>query len=70
MQKAMCNDAACDEKKGNGLMCVVGGLVAGVAVSAVSAVLMNNNKKALQKKAGKVADAMENLFDSAKDMFQ
>ena len=32
--------------------------------------MMNNSKKTLQKKAGKVADAMEDLFDSAKDMFQ
>ena len=38
--------------------------------SAVSVVMMNNSKKTLQKKAGKVADAMEDLFDSAKDMFQ
>ena len=32
--------------------------------------LMSNNKKTLQKKAGKVAEAMEDLLDSAKDMFQ
>ena len=69
MQKAMCN-GTCDEKKGGGLKCILGGLAAGVAVSAVGVVMMNNNKKTLQKKAGRVADAMESLFDSAKDMFQ
>lgn len=68
MQKKMCGESC--EKKGGGLKCVIGGMAAGIAVSAVSAVLMNNNKRALQKKAGKVADAMENLFDTAKDMFQ
>lgn len=69
MQKAMCN-GTCNEKKGGALKGLIGGLMAGVAVSAVGVVMMNNNKKALQKKAGKVADAMEDLFDSAKDMFQ
>ena len=69
MQKAM-NSGTCTGKKGGGLKCVLGGLAAGIAVSAVGVVMMNNNKKALQKKAGKVADAMEDLFDSAKDMFQ
>ena len=69
MQKAMCN-GTCSEKKGGGFKCVLGGVAAGIAVSAVSAVLMNNSKKSLQKKAAKVADAMEGLFDSAKEMFQ
>lgn len=70
MQKTMCNNGNCADKKGGSLKCILGGLAAGVAVSAVGVVMMNNNKKALQKKAGKVADAMEDLFDSAKDMFQ
>lgn len=69
MQKEMCN-GSCSEKKSGALKCVLGGLAAGVAVSAVGVVMMNNSKKTLQKKAGKVADAMESLFDSAKDMFQ
>ena len=69
MQKSM-SSGACAEKKGGGLKCVLGGMAAGIAVSAVSAVLMNNNKRTLEKKAGKVADAMESLLDSAKDMFQ
>ena len=69
MQKEMSN-GTCTGKKCSGLKCVLGGLAAGVAVSAAGVVMMNNNKKTLQKKAGKVADAMESLFDSAKDMFQ
>ena len=69
MQKSKGNNC-CNEKKGGHLKCILGGLAAGVAVSAVSAVLMNNSKRTLQKKAGKVADAMEELFNSTKEMFQ
>ena len=68
MKKEMCS-SGCNEKKGGALKCILGGLAAGVAVSAVGVVMMNNSKKTLQKKAGKVADAMEDLFDSAKEMF-
>ena len=60
----------CSEHKGGGLKCLIGGVAAGVAVSMVGVVLMNNSKRTLQKKAGKVADAMESLVDSAKSMFQ
>ncbi|MBQ3265710.1 MAG: hypothetical protein IJH07_08025 [Ruminococcus sp.] len=69
MQKAMCNSSDC-KKKGGSLKCILGGLAAGIAVSAVGVVMMNNSTKTLQKKAGKVADAMEDLLNSAKDMFQ
>ena len=69
MQKSKCN-SSCNEKKGGSLKCILGGLAAGIAVSAVSAMLMNNSKRALQKKAGKVADAMEDLFNSTKEMVQ
>jgi len=58
------------DKKSGVLKCILGGMAAGIAVSAVGVVMMNNNQKTLQKKAGKVADAMEDLLDSAKDMFQ
>ena len=68
MQKEMCS-GSCNENKGGSLKCILGGAAAGIAVTAVGMVLMNNNKKTLQKKAGKVADAMESLFDSAKHMF-
>lgn len=64
----MCNDKC--NKKGGHLKCIIGGIAAGIAVSAVGVVMMNNSKRSLQKKANKVADAMENLLDSAKGMFQ
>lgn len=70
MPKTMCTNGNCADKKSGVVKGILGGLAAGVAVSAVSVVMMNNSKKTLQKKAGKVADAMEDLFDSAKDMFQ
>ena len=50
MQKAMSNDAPA-EKKGGVLKGVLGGVAAGIAVSAVSVVMMNNSKKTLQKKS-------------------
>ena len=66
----MMNSEKCASKKGSGLKCVLGGLAAGVAVGMVGKVLMDNNTRTLQKKAGKVADAMENLANSAMDMFK
>lgn len=65
----MCNEK-CSEKKGGTLKCVLGGMLAGAAVSAVTICLMSNNKRTLQKKANQVAKSMEDLIDSAKDMFQ
>lgn len=65
----MCKDK-CEKNKGGALKCLLGGMIAGAAVSAVGIFLMTNSKRALQKKAGKVAQAMENLADSAKDMFK
>ena len=70
MSKAMCSSGDCKEQKGGSLLCILGGMLAGAAVSAGAICLMSNNKKTLQKKAGKVAEAMEDLLDSAKDMFQ
>ena len=70
MAKAMCSSGDCKEKKGGSLKCILGGMLAGAAVSAGAICLMSNNKKMLQKKANKVAQAMEELLDSAKDMFQ
>jgi len=58
------------QKNGGAVKCLLAGMGAGVAVGVVGKVLMDNNKRTLQKKAGKVADAMESLIDSAKDMFQ
>ena len=58
------------QKKGGAVKYLLAGMGAGAAVGVVGKVLMDNNKRTLQKKAGKVADAMENLIDSAKDIFQ
>ena len=58
------------KKKGSGAKLLIGGLLAGTAVGAAGVFIMNSDKRDLQKKAGKVADAMENLADSAKNMFQ
>lgn len=67
----MCTDKDKNcEKKGGSLKCIIGGVLAGVAVGMVGKVLMDNNKKTLQKKASKVADAMENLLNTAMEMFK
>ena len=66
----MMNSEKCASKKGGSLKCVLGGLAAGVAVGMVGKVLMDNNTRTLQKKAGKVADAMENLANSTMNMFK
>lgn len=66
----MMNSEKCASKKGGGFKCVLGGLAAGVAVGMVGKVLMDNNARTLQKKAGKVADAMENLANSTMNMFK
>lgn len=66
----MNTNKACEKKKGGGIWCVLGGMLAGAAVSAVGIALMQNNKRTLQKKADKVADALGDLVDSAKEMFQ
>lgn len=66
MNKSM----SCEKKKGGSLWCIIGGMLAGAAVSLIGVAMMQNNKKTLQKKADKVADALGDLVDSAKDMFQ
>lgn len=60
----------CSEKKGGSVKCVLLGIGAGVAFGVAGKVLMDNNKRTLKKKAGKVVSAMENLAESAKDMFK
>ena len=66
----MNKNMSCEKKKGGSLWCIIGGMLAGAAVSLVGVAMMQNNKKTLQKKADKVADALGDLVDSAKDMFQ
>ena len=64
------NSQNSSQKNCGAVKCLLAGMGAGVAVGVVGKVLMDNNKRTLKKKAGKVADAMESLIDSAKDMFQ
>lgn len=67
----MKQEKPCCEKKGVGLVpCMLAGLMSGIALGVVGKILLDSNKKALMKKVNKVADAMENLTDSAKDMFK
>ena len=64
------NTKSCSEKKkGGSLWCVLGGMLAGAAVSMTGIALMKNNQRTLQKKAQKAADALGDLVDSAKEMF-
>ena len=64
------NDNNSAKNKGGKLGFLLGGLAAGAAVGAAGVFIMSSDKRALQKKAGKVADAMENLADSTMKMFQ
>ena len=57
-------------KKGGRLKYLLVGVGAGVAAGVAGKILVDNNMNVIQKKADKVADAMENLLDSAKEMFQ
>ena len=66
----MSKGMSCEKKKGGGIWCLIGGMLAGAAVSLFGVAMMQNNKKMLQKKADKVADALGDLVDSAKEMFQ
>lgn len=66
----MNSQSASCKKKGGAVKYLLAGMGAGAAVGVVGKVLMDNNKRTLQKKAGKVADAVEDLLDSAKDIFQ
>lgn len=60
----------CSEKKSGGLKWLLIGMAGGVAVGMIGQAMLDSNKKMLQKKTRKVVDAMENLADSAKDMFK
>lgn len=58
------------KKKGGVVKGVIGGMLAGAAVSSAGIFLMTNSKREMEKKANKVADAMANLANSAADMFK
>ena len=67
----MNNDKKCKEQKcASTFGCVMAGLVSGVAVGAVGALLLSSNKKKLKKKADKMMSAMSELGESAMEMFK
>ena len=67
--KKMMDKSCC--KKGTGVVpCMLAGLMSGIAIGVIGKIMLDTNKKALMKKVNKVADAMDNLTDSAKNMFQ
>lgn len=74
----MCKDkkssmTCCDtkEKKGSGVVpCMLAGLMSGIAIGVIGKIMLDTNKKKLMKKVGKMADAVEDLTDSAKDIFK
>lgn len=64
-------DKNCCEKKGAGIVpCMLAGLTSGIAIGVIGKIMLDTNKKALMKKLSKMADAMEDLGDSAKNMFR
>ena len=64
-------DKSCCSKKGAGVVpCMLAGLMSGIVIGVIGKIMLDTNKKALMKKVNKVADAMDNLTDSAKNMFQ
>ncbi len=67
----MCQDKQCKEKKGSGVVpCMLAGLTSGIVIGVIGKIMLDTNKKTLMKKVNKMADAMENLTDSAKNIFQ
>lgn len=69
----MCNDKKCCEKsckKGGTFKCMLAGLISGITLGVIGKILIDSNKKQLKRKLDNMADAMENLTDSAKDMFK
>ena len=71
----MCPDKKENEKscckKGVGVVpCMLAGLMSGVAIGVIGKIMLDTNKKTLKKKVEKMTEAMENLGDSAKNLFQ
>ena len=64
------NDKSCC-KKGIGIVpCMLAGLMSGIAIGVIGKILLDTNKKKLMKQVNKMADAVEDLTDSAKSIFQ
>ena len=75
----MCNDKKgmvnqskdCKCKKGSGVVpCMLAGLASGMVIGVIGKIMLDTNKKQLKKKFSEMADAMESLGDSAKNLFQ
>ncbi len=67
----MCQEKACKQKKGSGVVpCMLAGLMSGIAIGVIGKIMLDTNKKKLMKKFNKMATAVEDLTDSAKDMFK
>ena len=64
----MCNDKQCKEKKGI-VPCMLAGLTSGIVIGVIGKIMLDTNKKQLMKKVNQMAEAMENLGDSAKNLF-
>ena len=70
----MCNDKckdSCKTKKCTGVIpCMLAGLTSGIVIGVIGKIMLDTNKKALMKKINQMADAMGDLGDSAKNLFQ
>ena len=49
---------------------MLAGLMSGIAIGVIGKILLDTNKKKLMKQVNKMADAVEDLTDSAKNIFQ
>ncbi len=63
-------DKSCCKKSTGVVPCMLAGLASGIAIGMIGKILLDTNKKKLMKKVNQMADAMENLGDTAKNMFQ
>jgi hypothetical protein len=70
-RNTMNNEKKCCEKKSSGVVpCMLAGLTSGIVIGVIGKIMLDTNKKSLMKKVNQMADAMENLGDSAKNLFQ
>ena len=63
-------DKSCCKKSSGVVPCMLAGLMSGIAIGVIGKIMLDTNKKSLKKKVEKMTQAMENLGDSAKNLFQ
>ncbi len=63
-------DKSCCKKSSGVVPCMLAGLMSGIAIGVIGKILLDTNKKKLMKQVNKMADAVEDLTDSAKSIFQ